>query len=118
VSLFEIDVVAAADGVLRLEVGGEIDVSSAPGLLDSVLCAALASDHRQVVVDLRDVAFIDSCGLGALIEMHRRLGDSGAHLVIVRPSGLVRRLFEMTGLDSMLDLRPDWSDGHTALAGS
>jgi anti-anti-sigma factor len=64
------------------------------------------------------VGVIDSCGFDALIEMHRRVRDGGAHLVIVRPSGLIRRLFEMTGLDSMLDLRPDWSDGHTALAGS
>jgi anti-sigma B factor antagonist len=116
--LFEIDVVAANNGVLRLEVDGEIDVSSAPGLLDSVLCAALASDHRQVVIDLRHVTFIDSCGLSAVLETNRRLRHNGAHLVIVRPSGMVRRLFEMTGLDSVLDLRPDWSDDHTALSGS
>jgi anti-sigma B factor antagonist len=114
----EIDVVAATNGVLRLEVDGEIDTSSAPGLLDSVLCAALASDHRQVVIDLRHVTFIDSTGLGAIIETNRQLRGQGAHLVIVRPSGLVRRLFEITGLDSILDLRPDWADGHTAVSGS
>ncbi len=106
-SLFEIDVVATTDRVLRLEVDGEIDVSSAPGLLDSVLCAALASDHRQVVMDLRNVRFIDSSGLGAIIEADRRLRHEGAHLVIVRPTGLVQRLFEMTGLDGSLDVRPD-----------
>jgi anti-sigma B factor antagonist len=118
VSLLEIDVVEATDAVLRLEVDGEVDVSSAPGLLDSILCAALASDHRQVVIDLRHVTFVDSTGLGALIETHRRLSRNGSHLVIVRPSGLVRRLFEATGLDSVLDVRPDWSDGHSALSGS
>ena len=117
-SLFEIDVVETTDGVLRLEVDGEIDLSSGPGLLDSVLCAALASNHRQVVMDLRDVTFIDSCGLSAIIQTHRRLCDNGSHLVIVRPAPMVRRLIEMTGLDSMLDLRPDWSDRHTALSGS
>jgi anti-anti-sigma factor len=117
VSLLEIDVVAATNGVLRLELGGEIDLSSAPGLLDSLLSAALASDHAQVVIDLRHVTFIDSCGLGAIVETHRRLALDGSHLVIVRPSGLVRRLFETTGLDSMLDLRPDWSDADGAARG-
>src|SRR5688572_23263251 len=79
VSLFEIDVVAATNGVLQLEVDGEIDLSSAPGLLDSVLCAALASDHRQVVIDLHRVSFIDSSGLAAIIETNRRLRDDGSH---------------------------------------
>ena len=117
-SLVEIDVVAARDRVLRLEVDGEIDVSSAPGMLDSVLCAALADDHRQVVVDLRRVTFIDSTGLAAVLETNRRLRDQGVHLVLVRPSGIVRRLFEMTGLDDVVDLRPDWVREHSALSGS
>jgi anti-anti-sigma factor len=116
--LFEIDVVAATNGVLQLEVDGEIDLSSAPGLLDSVLCAALASDHRQVVIDLHRVSFIDSSGLAAIIETNRRLRDDGSHLVLTRPSPLVRQLFEMTGLDEVLDLRPTWVEQHTALSGS
>ena len=67
---------------------------------------------------MRNVRFIDSSGLGAIIEADRRLRNEGAHLVIVRPTGLVRRLFEMTGLDGSLDVRPDGTDEHTALSGS
>ncbi len=118
VSLDDLYLVAATDGVLRFEVEGEIDLSSAPALLDAVLCAALANDHRQVVIDLRHVTFIDSSGLAAVVEMRRRLRDNGTHLVVTGPSDPVRRIFEMTGLADVVDLQSGWPDQHTERSGS
>lgn len=100
---YELEICSDAPGEVRLRVSGEIDVATAPSLLDSVLCAGLAHDagHR-VVVDLASVAFIDSSGLAALVEADRWLGNQEQELVIASPPALVVRLFELTGLDQIL----------------
>ena len=67
-----------------------------------------------VVVDLQQITFIDSAGLGVLVGAHRRMRERGGRLRIVRPPPLVERAFELTGLDEVLDMR---DDREQALAG-
>jgi anti-anti-sigma factor len=102
---YELEICSDAPGAVRLRVSGEIDIATAPSLLDSVLCAGLAYDagHR-VVVDLAGVAFIDSSGLAALCEAHRWLANQEQILVIASPPEHVAHLFELTGLDQVLRL--------------
>jgi anti-anti-sigma factor len=108
-SLFEISVVSGGRGVIRLELDGEIDISVAPQLLDSVLSAAFAYEHHNIVLDMRDVTFMDPAGVNALVEADRRLRGENSNLVICNPSRAVRSLFEFTGLDDQFDIRPSWA---------
>lgn len=93
-------------GVALLHPSGDLDAYTAPGLR-SDLHGATEAESRLVVVDLTDVTFIDSAGLGALVGAHRRMRESGGRLRIVRPSPLVARAFELTGLDEILELCDD-----------
>jgi anti-sigma B factor antagonist len=93
-------------GVVLLHAKGDLDAYTAPGLR-SQLHDATEGDAQLVVVDLADVTFIDSAGLGALVGAHRRMREAGGRLRIVRPPPLVARAFELTGLDEVLDLRDD-----------
>jgi anti-sigma B factor antagonist len=90
---------------------GDIDAYTAPRLR-SQLHAAIRSGARVVVVDLADVTFIDSAGLGALVGAHRRMLEADGRLRLVRPPHLVGRAFELTGLDEVLDF---YDDRETAL---
>ena len=101
-------------GVVLLRASGDLDAYTAPGLR-SELHSAAAGDEGLVVVDLADVTFIDSAGLGALVGAHRRMREGGGCLRIVRPPPLVARAFELTGLDGVLDL---CDDREQALAGA
>lgn len=105
---YELEICDRGPAEVHLRVSGDIDLASAPSLLDSVLCAGLAYDagHR-VVVDLAGVRFIDSSGLAALVEAHRWLGQQEQALVISSPPERVVHLLELTGLDQILrvDLR-------------
>lgn len=103
---FEIAVACAGDRVVRLAIEGEVDMSTAPQVLDSVLCAAVAHDRHDIVVDLRDVGFMDSAGLDALVVADRRLRELDAHLIVSNPSRTVQLMIEVTGLDEVLDVRP------------
>ena len=93
-------------GVVVLRARGDLDAYTAPGLR-AELHAATEGDARLVVVDLADVTFIDSAGLGALVGAHRRMLEADGTLRVVRPPDLVARAFELTGLDEVLDLRDD-----------
>ncbi|CAB4937874.1 unannotated protein [freshwater metagenome] len=82
---------------------GELSIMSAPGL--AVEIGALVSRGvRRVVLDLGEVVFADSTGLGFLLNGLRRLSRVGGQLVLVVPPGHVHRVFEMTRLDGVFHL--------------
>lgn len=63
-----------------------------------------------VVVDLAEVTFIDSSGLGALHSARRRAVKDGGTFVVSRPQAAVHRVLQITGLDVWLtDWDPRWS---------
>ena len=93
-------------GVVLLRARGDLDAYTAPGLRTR-LHEATTGEADLVVVDLANVTFIDSAGLGTLVGAHRRMREGGGRLRIVRPPPLVARAFELTGLDAVLDLRDD-----------
>jgi anti-sigma B factor antagonist len=73
---------------------GELDLGSA-GKLRSAL--QRSREDGPVVLDLRDVTFMDSVGLGLVIEEHRRAERGGTDFRLRRGPEHVQRLFEMTG---------------------
>ena len=93
-------------GVVLLRAKGDLDAYTAPGLRTQ-LHEATTGDADLVVVDLAEITFIDSAGLGTLVGAHRRMREGGGRLRIVRPPALVARAFELTGLDEVLELHDD-----------
>lgn len=100
-------------GNLRLCVAGEVDMATAPDLLDAILRAAFTYDQGQVVVDLAGVTFMDSTGLGALREAHRRLVADGTRLSVRNPGAMVEKVLRITGLDTYLNIERDNSEPAT-----
>jgi anti-sigma B factor antagonist len=89
-----------------ITVEGELHVSTAPEFSTS-LNAAIAEGKTAVVLDMTDVAFIDSTGLSVLLNALRRVTRRGGRLAIVCTNPTVLRLFEITRLDSTFDIHPD-----------
>jgi anti-anti-sigma factor len=103
---FAIKVASAGDGSVRVEVQGELDLSTTPAFDQAVRQELDAG--KTVVVDLSQIAFIDSTGLNALITA-MRASDSNGGTLAVSPSlpDQVRRLFQITGLDAVLPIASD-----------
>ena len=81
---------------------GEVDIATVPIVRDAI-DAALAQGARALTIDLTSVNFVDSAGLGLLVAYHRRLRDErGTGIVVSGVRSPVRRVFEITGLDSLL----------------
>jgi len=88
-----------------VRVRGEIDASSVDALrieLDGVVDAGRA----HVVVDLRDVGFMDSSGLATLLTTRRRAQGLGGEIAVVCGEGVVRHVLELTGLDKVMPIFP------------
>ncbi|MEO5633713.1 STAS domain-containing protein [Gaiella sp.] len=94
-----------SDGVIVITVRGEADLNEAPILRDA-LSDAIASRAQAIVVDMSGVTFIDSMMLGVLLGASRAAGPQGIDLRIVVTDPHVRRMFELTLLDRVLDLYP------------
>jgi anti-sigma B factor antagonist len=90
-----------------LSVWGEVDVATCPRLVDE-LSAAVEEGDADVILDCAGVTFFSAAGISALIEARTRLAASGRHLVVRRPSYVVRRILDIVNLNDML---ADASDG-------
>ena len=96
-------VVREQDGWAILSVSGEIDMATAPGLRER-LHGLLAEQTQQLIVDLDDVGFLDSTALGVLVGTLKRARGEGGDVRIVCTQPRVRKVFEITRLDSAFDL--------------
>lgn len=86
-----------------IAVGGELDLASAPAL-ESELEAATQSDAALLVLDLRELEFMDSTGLSVIVKAHQRLSEEGRALSVVRGPQQVQRLLDLTGVAERLQL--------------
>jgi anti-anti-sigma factor len=93
-----------AGGGVVVTVTGEIDVDTSDILADAL---ARAADVAAVVVaDLTAVTFMDSTGLNTLLGAHRDLAARGGRLALVGAQPAVRRVLELTGVDTVIPLYP------------
>lgn len=94
----------AADGAVVVTLVGEIDFSNADEVASTIRDAIAEWSPRAVRVDLREAAFIDSTGLGALIEGYRAALESDIEFTVAHPSETFRRVLDVTGLSDFFGL--------------
>lgn len=91
------------DGVLVVRVDERrLDASKAPLFKDHI-SQAIGDGINRLVLDLGQVEFIDSSGLGVIVSVLKRLGPSG-NLAIAGANSAVRRLFSLTRMDRVFTL--------------
>ena len=88
----------------RVLVEGEGDVSNADELRNAV-DAALVLDAPEVTVDLSQVPYIDSTGIGVLVGAAHRAADAGKKLVVASPQKNVARVLGLLGVADDLNIR-------------
>jgi anti-sigma B factor antagonist len=92
-----------ADATTVISVSGELDLASSPAL-EEQLERVSQSDAQLVVVDLRNLEFMDSTGLSVLVRAHQRAQENGRLLGLVNGSQQVQRLLTLTGVADRLTL--------------
>jgi anti-sigma B factor antagonist len=101
-----IDVTTVGDGQIQLfGLGGTLDIATSPTLRAALLEAADRANH-EIVVDLTQLEFLDSTGLGALIGAHKRAAEHGGSVRLVAHEGQILRLLRITGLLDVFSVYP------------
>ena len=93
-------------GVVVLRVSGEIDMLTAPVLIDHVR-TQLKGTLRSLVIDLTGVTFLGSAGLAVLAEAHHTATAAAVAVRVVASSRMVLRPLQVTGLDQLLTIVAD-----------
>ncbi|WP_018924810.1 STAS domain-containing protein [Salsuginibacillus kocurii] len=94
----------------RVMVEGEIDAYTAPELRETLI-PLTEKQNTEVVVDLANVEYIDSTGLGIFIGALKSAHSNGSELAITGVNERVHRLFSITGLDEVIDIDGERREG-------
>lgn len=88
-------------GWTHVKVTGEVDMQTAPRLKEMLAktIEGAGTTPTPLLVDLMDVAFMDSSGLGALISALKRTQEKDARLALLCPEGPVLKVLAITRLD-------------------
>jgi anti-sigma B factor antagonist len=114
---FNVEVEAVDDGVRIVSVTGELDQATAEKLR-APLEEAIEAGTDAVMINMCDCTFIDSTGLGVIVEAWKKLearNGNGPALSICCPAVEVRRLLEVTGLDQEIEVRDTPEDAIAVL---
>ena len=88
-----------------LEVGGEIDVYTAPQLRERLI-ELVEGGQQHIVVDMEQVEFLDSTGLGVLVGGLKRVRAQDGSLRLVCGQERILKIFRITGLEKVFSIYP------------
>ncbi|WP_258311441.1 STAS domain-containing protein [Streptomyces sp. NWU49] len=97
-------VAAATDGIRVLTVAGDIDHDTGDTLRQALDVSGLP--RPRIVVDMRQVTFMDSTGLNVLIGTYKTVTAAGGWLRLAAPTENVQRLLRLVGIDTIIDCHP------------
>lgn len=98
---FRCETIHGALGGSWVQVAGDLDLRSAPRLEEQLLAASATA--RLVVLDLRDLDFIDCSGVHVVVRAARRLRRGGHRLIVLRGPARVDRVFALTATEGELE---------------
>ena len=101
----EYKVKSLSDGVAVVHLAGRLNMVTAQRLRD-VVAASVAEGNNRIVVELSELVFIDSSGLGALISGLKAARQVGGDLRIAAPNEQVRLVLKLTNMERVLSVYP------------
>jgi anti-anti-sigma factor len=103
---FSITRAPGAPGTICLLFTGDLDMGARDRIQDAVLTAAGDATAKRIVADMRGVRFIDSEAVSALLDGYVAAEEGEIEFQIAGALGIVRRVFEVIGLEHLLTETP------------
>lgn len=92
----------------RIDVGVALAFGAGEGLpLQELIRDFAKQGQKNILLNLRDVAYIDSSGIGDLVGAATTLRKQGGDLKIVNPGMVVQKLLHVTRVDTVIEVKPD-----------
>ena len=93
------------NGILICYVSGEIDINTSPQF-KKIFDKLIGAKKEKIVLNFKNVSYIDSSGLATLVEILKGLRSYGGKFKLSNLSTKVKNLFEITKLDTLFDIVP------------
>lgn len=113
---FEVKSEELEDGIRTFTVRGELDMGTVPDL-EQELEPVLADSGASVMLDLSECEFIDSTGIALIVRTWQRLGQVGGQLALCSHNLQVRRLLQITGVESSIPMHEQRGEALAELRG-
>lgn len=91
-----------SDKEIWIAVSGEVDAYTAPMLREEL--SPFAEGDNRVIVNLKNVTYLDSTGLGVFVSLFKQLKKNKGELKLTDLSERLKRLFDITGLSNIMDI--------------
>jgi anti-sigma B factor antagonist len=96
-----------ADGITIVDLRGRIDFGDGSKKLREMIEKIIAGGSKNMLVNMKEVDFVDSSGIGEMVRGHVALCKIGGHLKLVNLSKHVKRLLEVTALNKVFEVFDD-----------
>ncbi len=106
---------ASSDGVMVLDVSGEIDLATLPAFKQALLNALDQSENGRVILNMTGVGYMDSSGFGTLLSANKGLRASGGTLSLVGCNPNITRMIFITRLNTLFSLYDTENDALAAV---
>ncbi|HHW39415.1 MAG TPA: anti-sigma F factor antagonist [Bacillales bacterium] len=93
--------------VLLIRLKGELDHHTAENLRNKVSDKIEQNNIHHIILNLEELAFMDSSGLGVILGRYKQIQSQGGEMVVCSISPAVKRLFDLSGLFKIIRLVDD-----------
>ena len=94
-------------GITVVELGGRLALGRESGQIEAAVIKALEEGARRIVIDLSEVSYIDSTGIGIITYCFNRIQQMNARGAVSGARGLVGEVFRITRIDTLIPFYPD-----------
>jgi anti-anti-sigma factor len=99
----QLNVIRADDSITHLAIQGRLDIEGVNQIQDRFVFQT-AARHKTTLVDLSEVTFIASLGMGMLIGAAKALQRHGARMILIAPRELVQHALETAGIHRVIPI--------------
>ena len=113
-------IVAEPNGAVCIVLRGDVDFTTSPAVLQTIRAGMPNDRVSSIRVDLAEVGFMDSSGMGVMVQILRLAEEAGAALQVQHPNRNVHDQLQLSGLAELLGLpatEPRWTSAPTTEIG-
>ena len=93
-----------SNGTLTVHIGGAIDHHTAREARAVTDKAIIDTGTKKLILDLSEVEFMDSAGLGLILGRYTKMNDAGGTLTVKNPSNEILRIIKMAGVEKLVSI--------------
>ncbi len=105
------------EGITIVDLSGRITLGEASGVLRDTIHDLVGKGNKRILLNLGDVTYIDSSGLGALVGAFTTVRNQGGELKLLNLTNKVHDLLQITKLLTIFDVKDDEATAIAAFGG-